>query len=213
MSQDDEESADSDADDPVASMYEQEPEQTKPGEVRDDEGSDSTPSGFGGPLMGDAEEEPETEAGTFYVKHTEEQAVTLHEVDTQQIFTLVENPGLETHDIIEATLMAQPPMQVSYLIKDLHSHRSIPVETSPEPPTRQVLELGEEMEDGQAAAIDREGEGEIHILSVDPEHTEHTAEEVHDDEMTYKNAARYGIERVEIRTDESLGIVAIRYLP
>jgi len=69
------------------------------------------------------------------------------------------------------------------------------------------------MDEGQAAAIDREGEGEIHILRVEPEHTEHTAEEVHDDEMTYKNAARYGIERVEIRTDEAEGIVSIRYLP
>ena len=209
MSQDEDESADAtEEDDPVASMYDQE----TPGDS-DDEESDGTPAGFGGELLGDNSDEPETSAGTFYVKHTEETAVTLHEIDTSQIFTLVENPGLETHQIIEATLMAQPPMQVSYLIKELESQRTIPVETSPEPPTTRVMKLGREMDEGQAAAIDREGEGEIHILRVEPEHTEHTAAEVHDDEMTYKNAARYGIERVEIRTDEAEGIVSIRYLP
>jgi len=212
MSQDEDESADpADGGDPVASMYEQEPDDSEPAAESDDSGG--TPAGFDAPLMGDSPDEPETSAGTFYVKHTEEQAVTLHEVETTQIFTLIENPGFETHEIIEATLMAQPPMQVSYLIKDLHSRRTIPVETSPEPPTRQVLELGAQMDTGKAAAIDREGEGEIHILSVEPEHAAHTAEEVHDDEMTYKNAARYGVERVEVRTDETEGLVSIRYLP
>jgi len=211
MSQDEDESAEkAQEDDPVASMYDQE---TADESESDDEESDGTPAGFGGSLVGDNDDEPETSAGTFYVKHTEESAVTLHEIDTSQIFTLVENPGLETHQIIEATLMAQPPMQVSYLIKDLESQRTIPVETSPEPPTTRVKKLGTEMEEGQAAAIDREGEGEIHILRVKPEHTEHTAEEVHEDEMTYKNAARYEIERVEVRTDEEEGIVSIRYLP
>jgi hypothetical protein len=210
MSQDEDESADTDeADDPVASMYDQE----KPGDTNDDEESDGTPAGFGGSPVGEQSDEPETSAGTFYVKHTEDSAVTLHEIDTSQIYTLVENPGLEPHQIIEATLMAQPPMQVSYLIKEMESQRTIPVETSPEPPTTRVMKLGTEMDEGQAAAIDREGEGEIHILRVEPEHTEHTAEEVHEDEMTYKNAARYGIERVEIRTDEDEGIVSIRYLP
>jgi len=31
--------------------------------------------------------------------------------------------------------------------------------------------------------------------------------------MPYKNAARYGVERVEIRADEDEGVVAVRYLP
>lgn len=213
---DDGEDSSSSEQDTVAGMYEQDPDEPAEtdtaGESEANSDDGSPPPGFDSPLM-DAPEEPETSAGTFYVKFAEESAVTLHEVTTGQIFTLVENPGFERHEIIEAVLVAQPPMQVSYLIEELQSHRSIPVETSAETPTRQVLEMGREMDVGQAVAIDREGDGEIHILRVDPAETTRTAEEIHDDEMTYKNAARYDIERVEVRTDDSEGIVSIRYLP
>lgn len=170
-------------------------------------------SGLGAPLLGDDDDSPELESGTFYVKHTEETAVTLHEVNTTQIYTLIQNPGLRAHDLIEATLMAQPPMEVSYVIHELHERWNVPIEVSSEPPTRQVQKAVAEMDTMQAVALDREGEGEIHVLSVDPENVERTVEELADDEMTYKNAARYGVERVEIRTDEEAGIVSIRYLP
>lgn len=202
--------------DAVVGMYEQDTEAPAETDTATDtevnSNDASPPAGFDAPLM-DAPDEPETSAGTFYVKFAEESAVTLHEVNTGQIFTLVENPGFERHEIIEAVLVAQPPMQVSYLIEELQSHRSIPVETSSEPPTRNVVETGREMDVGQAVAIDREGDGEIHILRVDPSDTERTVDEIHDDEMTYKNAARYDIGRVEIRMDDTDGIVSIRYLP
>lgn len=213
-------------DDPVAGMYGEPGSSEKPiepGSAGSGEGEEPTadPSGesdssgvFDAPLMGGGDDgEPELNSGTFYVKYAQDSAVTLHEVNTAQICTLIENPGFETHDIIEATLVAQPPMEVSYLLKDLESHRSIPVETSPESPTTQVMEIAAEMDRGEAVAIEREGEGEIHILTVDPEETSRTADELYDDEMTYKNAARYEVERVEIRTDESEGVVSIRYLP
>jgi len=211
MTTDEDESADEE-EEAVASMYNQ-PDEAEESDESTDEEESGPPAGFDAPLLGGDDDQPETSAGTFYVKHTEDTAVTLHEVNTAQIFTLVENPDLEKHQIIEATLIAQPPMEVSYVIDELESQRSIPIETSPEPPTRQVMNAAAEMEAGQAVAIEREGDGEIHILSVEPEHTAHTAEEVHEDEMTYKNAARYGIERVEIRTDEQDGVVSIRYLP
>jgi hypothetical protein len=162
--------------------------------------------------VGEHSSDPETAAGTFYVRYAADVSVTLHEVDTGQIFTLIENPGFEAHDIVEATLVAQPPLEVSYLVEELSAHYSVPVETSPEPPTRQVQEIAAEMDEMQAVAIEREGDGEIHVLRVAPNDVERTAEEVHEDEMTYKNAARYDVARVEIRTDES-GIVSIRYLP
>lgn len=162
--------------------------------------------------VGEDTADPETATGIFYVKYATDVSVTLHEVDTGQIFTLIENPGVEDHDIIEASLVAQPPMEVSYLVEDLEDHYTVPVETSPEPPTRQVQEIADDMDDMEAVAIDREGEGEIHILRVDPDNVTQTAEELHEDEMTYKNAARYGIDRVEIRTDER-GVVSVRYLP
>ena len=170
-------------------------------------------AGFDSPLVGPEDEEPEREAGTFYVKHVEDVAVTLHEVDTGQIYTIVENPGLERREIIEATLIANPPLQVSYVIDELKNQRTVPVEVSPEQPTTQAENVAGDMESGQAVAIEREGEGEIHVLTVEPDQTEETIEEVTDDEMIYKNAARYGVGRVEIRSDASDGLVSIRYLP
>jgi len=177
----------------------------------DDEGG-QTPD-FEDQLVEAGGGDPETATGTFYVKHAEDSSVTLHEVESGQIFTLVENPGFERHDIVEASLVAQPPMEVSYLTDEVVDHYSVPVETSRERPTSHVQELATELETGESVAIAREGEGEIHILRVDPDDVEHTAEELHEDELPYKNAARYGVGRVEIRTDGEAGIVSVRYLP
>lgn len=157
--------------------------------------------------------EPETASGTYYVKYATDSSITLHDVDTAQIFTVIENPGVESNDIIEADLMAQPPMEVSYLVTELHERKTIPVTRSDEPPTQQILEAGERMDVGQAVAIDREGTGEIHVLRVEPNRIEDIPEELEADEMTYKNAARYGVNRVEIRTATEPAIVSIRYLP
>lgn len=178
----------------------------------EEESPDESP-GFDDQLVSAGGEEPEPEAGTFYVKHVEDVAITLHEVHTGQIFTVIENPGLERREIIEATLVAQPPMQVSYLIDELQSRRTLPVEVSAESPTRQATTVAADLAHGDAVAIDREGEGEIHVIKVDPDQLDETVEEVADDEMTYKNAARYGVTRVEIRSDEDDGVVTIRYLP
>jgi len=168
---------------------------------------------FPGPLGDDDDEEMETETGRFYVKHTEDVAVTLHEIDTQQIFTLVENPDLAAHQILDATIQENPPLGVSYVVDEIHEVRTIPVEYSDEVPTSQVQTLVTDMEYDQAAAIEREGEGEIHVIHVEPDQTEAAAAGLDEDETTYKNAARYGVDRVEIRTDEDEGIVSIRYLP
>lgn len=174
---------------------------------------DVTPDDGTGESMFDEDYDPERASGLFYVKHVEEESVTFHEVNSGQIFTILGNPGLERHEVVEADLVAQPPMEVSYLVEEIDSQRMIPVEESPEQPTQHVQEVAAEMEAGQATAIDRAGEGEIHILRVETDTVDRTVEELHDDEMTYKNAARYGIDRVEIRSDEAAGTVSIRYLP
>jgi len=200
-----------------------------PGEPAEDDAADmyGEPGGRGGdgggdegvgsnldtPILGGDDEELEEVTGRFYVKHTEDVAVTLHEIGTGEIYTLVENPDIETHQILDATIVENPPLGVSYLIEEIHSQETIPVEHSDEPPTRQVQDIVTDMEYDQAVAIEREGEGEIHILHVDPDDVAETAEYVDDDETTYKNAARYGVERVEVRTDGDEGIVSIRYLP
>ena len=207
--------------DEVAAMYESD-EKVGPGDApspdpdeETDDGDDSPEPALKPPKVEPAGGELDEVTGTFYVKYAQDVAVTLHEVNTAQICTLIENPGFERHDIVEGTLAAQPPMGVSYLVEELDAHYSIPVETSPESPTKQVRDIANaELAVGDAIAIEREGKGEIHILRVDPDQTATTADELHDDEMTYKNAARFEhVERVEIRSDESVGIVSIRYLP
>lgn len=204
--------SDSRADDPIAGMYDEDgPSPVRPGEAYDDDDDDES-GGLTGPLA-EEPEEPETKSGTYYVKYAEEKAVTLHDVETTEICTLIENPDVETHDIIEATLIAQPPMEVSYLIKELDDRYSIAVERSAEPPTTQVMEISEEMDQEEVIPIEREGEGQIHILKLDPELVEQTADSLDDEENPYKNAARYGVDRVEIRTDADEGVISIRYLP
>jgi len=217
--EDDDTTGSTDPDDEVIGMYGSPGTDDDTAEGADTTGEeqtddDSSSADFPGPLGDtDEKEEMETETGRFYVKHTEDVAVTLHEVNTGQIFTLVENPDLAVHQILDATLKENPPLGVSYVIDELHAQETIPVEYSDEPPTNQVQTLVTDMETDQAAAIEREGEGEIHVIHVDPEKTSEAAEPLDEDETTYKNAARYGVDRVEIRTDDEKGIVSIRYLP
>jgi hypothetical protein len=183
------------------------------GESEDGEGEGKSPR-FDTPLVSEDSGEPETAYGTFYVKYAEDTALTLHEVETGQIFTVIENPGIETHEIIEASLIAQPPMQVSYLIDDLDAQYSIAVEVSEEAPTQTVRELAGELDTGESLPINRKGKGEIHILRVDPDEVERIVEELPEDELTHKNAARYDdVDRVEIRSDAEMGLVSVRYLP
>lgn len=205
---------DADDIDEVVSMYEDS------GDSEDSEEEGAVESGQQGSEMTPPKIEPsgadlEEVTGRFYVKYAQDVSVTLHDVDTAQICTLIENPGFERHEIVEGTLKAQPPMGVSYKVEELDEHYSIPVERSPESLTTHVREIAtEELSVGDAIAIEREGNGEIHILRVEPSQTPETAEELLDDEMTYKNAARYDdVSRVEIRTDEELGVVSIRYMP
>lgn len=209
--------------DDVVSMYDRD-DAVAPGESTTDEGQDSEDKETDADSPGSNLEAPVVEPGggdleevngTFYVKYAQDDSVTLHEINTAQICTLVENPGFERHEIIDGTLKAQPPMGVSYLIEELDDQYSIPVEESAEAPTTHVHDIAtEELDEGDAIAIEREGKGEIHILNVGAEQTADTVDELRDDETTYKNAARYeDVSRVEIRTDDDHGVVSIRYMP
>lgn len=228
----DDDSSDADDVDEVVSMYGRDgkvgpgdapapdPDDTDAGdddgtEDADREGGESAEPALSAPKVEPATGDLEEVTGTFYVKYAQERSVTLHDVHTAKICTLVENPGFERHEIVEATLAAQPPMGVSYLVEELDAHYAIPVEVSAESPTEQVVEVAtNELDIGDAIAIEREGKGEIHVVRVEPDETATAAGELVDDEMTYKNAARYdGVERVEVRTDDDRGVVSIRYLP
>lgn len=211
----------------VASMYNND-EKVGPGDVpspdaetetgtadQDDTDGTSPEPEISAPTVEAGGKDLEDITGTFYVKYATEDSVTLHEVNTAQICTLIENPDFERHDIVEAVLKEQPPMGVSYLVEHLENKYTIPVESSEESPTKQVRDFGaEKLDVGEAVQIEREGMGKIHVLNVEPEDTETSVEGLLDDGATYKNAARYdNVERVEIRSDEDEGVVSVRYMP
>ena len=149
--------------------------------------------------------------GTFVVASAEETTAVLQDVHTSQVHTLVENPGLEAGDVLEATIEPQPPMDAVWTVVDISGQRTISVEQSPEPPTRQEQELAAEQTVGELTTRERAGEGEIHVLTVPADQTDQATEDVIEDDATVTRAARLGVNRVEVRAED--GVVSVRYLP
>lgn len=153
----------------------------------------------------------EEKAGTFVVTHAEDESAVLSDVSDAQVHTLSENPGFEVGEVVEATVVADPPMGVTYSVAEVVEQKVIPVEESEEPPTQQEVELAEALEVGDLTTTERAGVGEIHVLSVPESDTEAAVADVLDDQATVERAARIGVTRVEIRAEA--GVVAVRYLP
>lgn len=150
--------------------------------------------------------------GTFVVTHAADESAVLQDAADSQIHTLESNPGLEAGEIVEATLEAVPPMEATWEVTDLVDQRSIAVERSAEPPTKQAREAGTDQGEGDLTRIERAGTGEVHVITVPEATTEQAVEDVLDDENgLVVRAARLGVARVEVRADD--GVVSVRYLP
>lgn len=149
--------------------------------------------------------------GTFLVTHADEGSVTVRDVVDSQVLTLSDNPGLESGTVIEATLEAEPPMEVTYAIADLAAEHAIPVEVVDLEPTAQAKEIAADQPVGELTTRERAGTGELHVLTVLDGEATTTAEAVAADAETVARAGRLGVDRVEIRTAE--GVVSVRYLP
>lgn len=148
---------------------------------------------------------------TFLVTHAEEESAVLKDVHDGQVHTLSSNPGVEEYDAVEGTVAPDPPMNVTWSVVDVEERRALSTERSEEPPTTQEMEMADEQEVGELARTERAGTGEIHVLSVPPEDTEDAVSDVLDDEGTLSRAARLGVSRVEVRSEE--GVVSVRYMP
>lgn len=153
----------------------------------------------------------EETTGTFLVTHAEEDNAVLRDVETGQIHTLAANPDLEAGEAVEGTLAPEPPIEAAWELREIEDRRRLSVERSDEPPTRQEREIAAGQSIGEVTRTDRAGIGELHVLTVPPDRTERAVEEILEDEETLARAARYGVDRVEIRAEE--GIVSVRYLP
>jgi hypothetical protein len=154
---------------------------------------------------------PEQAEGTYLVTHADEESAVLRDVSDGQVHTLAENPDLSADEVVEATLEAEPPMEVTYRVREVERRRSIPIEESPESPTRQARELAGDQDVGDVTRRERAGEGQLHVITVPPDETADAVADVIEDEATLSRAARLGVDRVEIRADD--GVVSVRYLP
>lgn len=155
----------------------------------------------------------ERSTGTFLVSESDDETAILTDVANSQVHPLGEQPDppLEQGEIVEATLVAEPPTTAIYTLETVETRRTIPVEHSPESPTKQEQEIAAEQDVGELTREPRAGKGEIHVLTVPADRTEQAVQDVVDDPQTVARAARLGVDRVEIRADR--GVLSVRYLP
>lgn len=154
-------------------------------------------------------------SGTFLVTETDAESAIVRDVETAQLHTLSANPGIETGDVIEATLRPEPPMEVTWEVREIEERRTVEVVDSDLTPTTREREVAAETEIGDVSRIERAGTGEIHVLLVPPGEVEAAAEDILADDETVARAARLEAVRVEVRRSagDDAGVVSIRYLP
>jgi hypothetical protein len=150
-------------------------------------------------------------AGTFLVTEADAETAVLRDVSDGQVHTLAENPGFEAGTLVDATLEAEPPLEVAWTVAELDREFTVDVAESPEPPTQRARETAADQPVGEVTRHERAGTGEVHVLTVPEESTEDAVADVLDDEATVERAARLGVGRVEIRSEP--GVVSVRYLP
>ncbi len=153
------------------------------------------------------------QTGTFVVTHAEAESAVIRDVETAQVHTLGSNPGLEVHDVLEATVSPEPPLEVTWQVVDLEDRRSIELVDSDLEPTQHATELASEAALGEVVREERAGTGEIHVLPLGGEDVEAAVADVLADEETLARAARLEAVRVEVRYSTDDGVVSVRYLP
>jgi hypothetical protein len=152
------------------------------------------------------------QTGTFVVTHAEDESAVVRDVETAQVHTLSSNPGLEVHDVLEATVAPEPPLEVAWEVVDVDERRSIELVDSDLEPTQHSKELAADAEVGELIQEERAGTGEIHIFRLESD-VEAAARDVLEDEETIARAARLEAVRVEVRHSATDGVLSVRYLP
>lgn len=149
--------------------------------------------------------------GRFLVTHADADSAVLKDVDRGGVHTLGENPGVETGEVVDGVLAPEPPLEVTYRLVDVEMRRTLTLEHSTEPPTKQERDIAADQSEGELTRRERAGTGELHVLTVPENRTADVVEDVLDDEATLVRAARLDVERVEVRSSD--GVVSVRYLP
>ncbi len=152
-----------------------------------------------------------TKTSTFVVTDVDDETALLRDVHDAEVHTLSAHPDFAAREIVEATLRAEPPMEVTWVVDSLDSRREIEVAESTEAPTTLSRELAADQDVGEVTRRERAGEGEFHVITVPEGQTAGAVDDVLDDEETIARAARLGVDRVEVRSAD--GVVSVRYLP
>ncbi|QRV16294.1 hypothetical protein JMJ58_05215 [Haloterrigena salifodinae] len=153
------------------------------------------------------------QTSTFVVTHAESESAVIRDVETAQVHTLGSNPGLEIHDVLEATVAPEPPLEVTWQVVDVADRRSIELVDSDLSPTQHEKELADDADVGDLIQEERAGTGEIHVFRVPEDEVESAAQDVLEDEETIARAARLEAVRVEVRRSADDGVLSVRYLP
>ncbi|THE64919.1 hypothetical protein D8Y22_09880 [Salinadaptatus halalkaliphilus] len=153
------------------------------------------------------------QTGTFVVTHAEPESAVVRDVDTAQVHTLASNPGLEVHDVLEATVAPDPPLEVTWQLVEVENRRSIDLVDSDLEPTQHAMALAADADIGELIEEERAGTGEIHVFAVPDGEAEAAAQDILEDEETIARAARLGAVRVEVRRSADDGVLSVRYLP
>jgi len=152
------------------------------------------------------DDEPVT--GTFLVTAADQGATLLSAVDGGRVHPLAGDVDLAVGDVLEGTLEPAEPLAVTWRLAEVTARWHPEIEAVASPPGERAREIGTEAANGQLERLVDE-DGEVHVLSVDPDRTAAAVDEVVRDETTRRIAARVGARRVEVRGEA--GVVAVRY--
>ena len=146
-------------------------------------------------------------SGTFLVTDADADSAVLSDVDGGQIHALSSNPGVEPGDVVEGTVTAEPPLEVTWTLVAVEERRSVTVDLVEESPAKRVRSLAPENE-GELARNLIDG-GEHHVIAVERGTEDRAATKIVEDSATLERAARLGATRVEVRAGD--GLVSVRY--
>lgn len=147
--------------------------------------------------------------GTFLVTEADPGAAVLSAVDDGQVHALSSNPGLEPGDVVEGTVAAEPPLDVTWTLAEVEERRTVEIRRIGAPPDDRAIEIATDQDVG-AVERRRLDDDELHVVRVPESNTDDAAAAVAGDETTLRIAARLGASRVEVRG--AAGVVSVRYL-
>lgn len=148
--------------------------------------------------------------GRFVVVEADE-SVVLRSVGSGQVFTLSNNPGVESTAVLDATLVPQQPLGLTHTVASIEAARTVPVRLSADPPSDPAQSAGASLAPGESAAPGHPDGGVLHVIGVAPDSAAARARALKEDDSLRVTAARHGLFTVEIRWSESSGFVTVRY--